>query len=358
MPAVRLNRAEFLQGLESVQAGLSAKELVDQCNSFVFKGGRVVTFNDEVGCRWKSGLPKEITGAVQAVPLLKLLRQLPEDEIGVEVKGGEFVVTGKRKQSGVAMDAEILLPLDGLQPPGDWEELHEDFAEAVSIAKDCTGTDEQKFVLTCVRLHPKWVEATDNYQAMRFRMRTGLSEPTMVRASAIKHVVDLGMTKVSLTENWVHFKNPAGLVLSVRRHAEEYATDLKGFFVAENGKPAVLPKGLAQACETAEIFSAENADNNVLKVELRAGKLRLRGRGVSGWYAEVRKCKYTGPDMAFLISPRILAKIAERYNDCLVSGNRIVVNSGSFSYMSCLGAVDEFEPAGVEDAEVPEEAEA
>lgn len=353
--STRLNRAEFLQGLESVQAGLSAKELVDQCNSFVFKGGRVVTFNDEVGCRWKSGLPKEFKGAVQAAPLLKLLRQLTEETVEVELTGGEFVITGKRKRTGIAMDAEILLPLDGLQPPGEWVPLHEDFAEAVAIAKDCTGTDEQKFVLTCVRLHPKWVEATDNYQAMRFRMKTGLPEPTMVRASAIKHVVDLGMTEVSTTENWVHFRNPAGLVLSVRRHAEDYATDLKGFFVAENASPAVLPKGLADAAATAEIFSSENADNNVLRVEMRSGRLKLTGRGVSGWHTEVRKCQYAGPDVRFLISPKILAKLAEKYNDCLITDRRIVVNSGGFSYMSCLGAVED-DPAAVEVADEPVEA--
>lgn len=335
---IRVNRADLLQRLETVQAGLSPKDIVEQSSSFVFLDGHVVTYNDETACRTASPLGKKFKGAVAAAPLLAILRKLPEDEVELEAADGELVVSGKRRKAGIRMDAEIHLPVDKVDYPEEWKPLHEDFTDAVSLVQECATKDESQFTLTCVHVHPKWVEACDNYQMTRFKLKTGVSGPTLVKRESIKHIIDLGMTELGETENWIHFRNPNGLTVSCRRYMEEYP-DLVPFLSGEGGHPATLPKGLVEAAENAEIFSSENVDDNKVTIELKPGKLHISGQGVSGWYSEVKKLAYDGERMEFTISPSLLKEITKRHNDCEINGSTLKVDGGKFIYVTCLGKV-------------------
>ena len=80
---MKVNREELLRNLESVQAGLSRREILEQSDCFVFGGKRVVTYNDEVSCRGPSGLDDSFRGAAKADKLLEVLREYPVE--GVEV---------------------------------------------------------------------------------------------------------------------------------------------------------------------------------------------------------------------------------------------------------------------------------
>jgi hypothetical protein len=77
----------------------------------------------------------------------------------------------------------------------------------------------------CINLTPRFVEAWDNFQIARYKIKTGLTEPVLVRQSSIKHVVSLGMTETAETQGWLHFKNPNGLVLSCRRYVDQFPSD-------------------------------------------------------------------------------------------------------------------------------------
>jgi len=342
----RVNRADLLQLLEAVQPGISPRGIIQQSNSFVFKDGYVMTYNDEVACRAKSILGKSVTGAVQEKPLLAILRKLVEDEIDVDVQDGEMLVTGKKRRAGIRMDAEIELPIDKVEKPDDdkWKKLHEDFTEAVTMVQECASADQSHFVITCVHIHPKWIEATDNYQLTRYKIKTGISEPTLVKRDSLKYVTSLDMTEFAETPNWIHFRNATGLVLSCRRYMEQYP-DISPIMEMGESHPATLPKGLAEAAEKAQIFSSENGDNDVVFVELVPGKLRIKGQGTSGWYQEVKRLTYNGDSMSFLISPTLLIELTKRHNECAISSDRLRVDGGKFVYVTVLGRdEDELKP--------------
>lgn len=332
----RVKREELLSTLESVQPGLSSKPIVEQSSCFVFSDKQVITFNDEVACSKKCNIG--ITGAVQAVPLLSLLRKLPEDDIEVGVDGNEFCVKGKKRSSGIGLESTILLPFDSMEKPGKWKPLPEEFQEAIGLASLCVGKDESKYWETCVHLHPKHIEAGDNDQFTRFKIKTDFDGPSLVRGASIRHVVSLDMTEFSDTATWIHFRNPTGLILSCRRDTSEEYKDLTKILELEAGKQTTLPKGLAEAAEKAEIFSSENPDDNQVSIELKPGKLRIKGEGVSGWYSEVKKIKYTGPPMVFRISPKLLSSITKRHNECFIGEGKLRVASGKFIYVACLNA--------------------
>lgn len=327
---MRINRELLLKQLQAVSPGLAKKEVVEQSSSFIFRGGVIQTFNDEIACTVDS--PLEIEGAVPAKSFLELLRKLPEDEIDIDVVEGELVVKGKKRRSGFRMEKEILLPVEGVEVPKKWKPLPDDFLEALSIVWPSAGADESQFILTCVHIQPGCIEACDNFQLIRYPIDTGMKESVLIRRESVRHISGLGMTEFAETDNWLHFRDPSGLVLSCRRYMEEYL-NMDGVFKGE-GVTMVLPKGLADAVEKAEIFSSEVVDGGVV-VELREGRLKLGGRGPSGWYAEVKKVSYDGDPIGFVIAPRLLKEIVSRTNECQVAEGRLYVDGGKFSCVFC-----------------------
>lgn len=331
----RVNRENFLNILESVRCGLSAKAMIEQANTFVFRNNRVFTFNDEASARAVCKFDEPFSGAVQAESLLNILRQLEEEEVELSVGKGELLVRGKRgRRAGIFMEANIVLPLDAVDKPKEWKVLPADFAEAVNLCQNCAGKDESEFIFTCVHIHPHWVEACDNMQACRWRLQTGFASPTLVRRKAIKDIAVLGVTQFSETDNWVHFRSPAGVVLSCRRYVEEYQ-DI-GPILAMEGSPVTLPKGLVEAVAKAEIFSAENSDINRVLVDLAPGKVRVKGIGVHGWYSEPKALVYNGPRLSFYTLPGILTELVKRFSDCTVCKDRLKASGGSYEYVTCL----------------------
>jgi len=344
MPQV--NREELLNALESIAPGLSKREIVEQSSCFVFRGNRIITFNDEVACSTPN--PLSIEGAVTAESFLNILRKMGEEFITVCMKDGHLTFKGKGgREGGVIMDAEVTLPVDSVDIPPDkgWKPIGPEFSEAISLVEKCAGSNEEEFSTTCVHLHPEHVEAYDNFQVARYKVQTKVKEPVLVRRSSIRHIFSLGMTKIAETDSWLHFTNPAGLVMSCRRFSlselDPTAMLDVGSILDVQGKPAILPKGLVEAAERCQIFSSENSDGDTVQVQLRKGKLRITGTGVSGWFREVKSLKYEGPSLKFLIDPKLLTEIVQKHNECQITGDRLKVDGKRFTYVTCLGSIED-----------------
>ncbi len=331
----KINRETLLNELESVRSGLSSQEILEQSNCFIFQNGFVKTYNDEIACKQKSIL--EFTGAVQAEPLLQILRKMTEDEIKITVDNSEFLIEGKRRKAAIRMDNEILLPVDRIEDVDEWKSLDEEFSEAVHLVTQVTGKDESQFMLTCVHLTDSFLEASDNYQVSRYNIKTDIQQPTLIRKESIKHVAELGVTEFSETESWIHFRNPTGLVLSCRRYTE-VAEDYPDFssMIEFDGTPTSLPTTLSEAIEKAEVFSTA-ADDNFVTIEMKStGKLKIRGEGSFGWFTEIKKVNYSGDDISFRITPKLLFDIARKHNECEISSDRLKVESDNFIYVTML----------------------
>ena len=333
---MRINRGDFLKELESVLPGLSVREIIEQSSCFIFKDSRVMTYNDEISCSQASSL--QIEGAVQAIPLINILRKLQEETIEVIAQLDKLIIKGKNKQAGIRMESEILLPVDSVEPVEKWTKLPTDFSEAVGMIKNCAGRDETQFVMTCIHITPKWIEACDNYQAARYRILTDIKQSVLIRSDSLKPIESLEMNKFSITKNWIHFKNVTGLIFSCRKLVEEYPKLGKLFKV--EGEDTTLPKGLKEAIERAEVFSVENAEDNQITVHIKKGKIKIEGQGISGDFWEVKKVKYSGKSLSFTISPELLRELIERHNVCQVSKKCIKMQVGKFTYIASLSKVE------------------
>ncbi len=338
---MKVVREEFLRALKSIEPGLAAKEILEQSKCYIFKDGRVSVYNDEVSCTVPSGLDKSFHGAVHAKPLTDVLEKLKDDEIEITLGDGEFLLSakGNRKQLGIRMEKDILLPIDSIEKPTEWKDLHPDFCEAVGTVHLCAGEDEARFDLVCVNIHPKWIETCDGFQLCRWKLKTPISKPVLVRSSSVKHLEHLGMTQFCEGDSWLHFKNPHNLVFSIRRYLEDFP-DLTEMLEVE-GIPATLPKGLTEASEIANVFSSEQGEVNHVRVVMKPGKIKVRGQGVTGWYQETRKVKYDGPPIEFLISPKILGDLVKKHSTVVITQERLKVEAGNYTFVSCLAVPDD-----------------
>lgn len=340
MTAIRINREELLRRLQAVQPGLSTSKHVDQSNCFIFQKGYVYTFNGEIAASYVSKLGKELTAAVRAKKVLDLLQKLAHEEVVVELKDNAFVISGSGFSSKFAVEQEIELDMSTFEQPGEWKPLPEQFADAVSVALECTSKDvkakENKFNQTCVHIHPEWVEAFDNTQAARFNLKTGLEQSVLVKHESIKHILAFGMCEYSQTSNWLHFRNDSKLVLSCLMYFEKFPS-LSKMFETKGGTKIRFPKGLVEIISCAEIFTKDEGASGKVRIEIKPGKLRLIGQGLSdefrGWKSMP---SYDGDPMAFLITPKMLAEITKKHNVVFLSEERLRVKGQSFVYLAAL----------------------
>lgn len=331
---MEINRKALLGTLESVQPGLSTEATVEQSDCFLFRDGRVFTYDDEVAC--SSECSVEFTGAVKAKPLLELLQKLPEEVLEVEAGAKELKIKGQRRRSGVRMEEEVLLAVDQINWPEDdgWKDLPKDFCEAVEVVRQCVSKDEGSFSLTCVHITPEFVESCDNYQATRFRLNTGFEQVALIRSRAILHLAAMSVVQFAEGESWIHFRNASGITLSCRRYSEEYP-DLEDILTID-GTVAVLPEGLGEAVELAKIFSRENSDTTNVELTLTQNRLTISGEGPSGWYREVKKVQYEGDDLTFHISPAMLKAVVARSLECTIAHDKLWIDAGKFTFLTAL----------------------
>lgn len=334
---MRVDRESLLSSLEAVVPGLSNKETVEQADCFVFMDGVVRTFNEEIGCQMPVKMPG-ITGAVAAKPLMDVLRQMQDDELVVTIdKNGSLCFKGKKgRVVKMRMQAEILLPLANIEIPEEWHEIPPEYCDALLMVHECaTEKDEDRFYSTCVHIGKGRIEATDNIsQLMRYRVKTRISRSSLLKKRSAMHVAEMGAREFAETERFLHYRNDSGLVMSCVRYIEDYP-DLSATCEV-SGDRVVLPKSMGEAAKIGEVFSREQKDNNFLVLSLSRDRIMMEGIGVSGEYVHPVECIYDGPSMSFMIPPKLLTHVIDKYQEATITPERLFVQGERFVYVSRL----------------------
>jgi hypothetical protein len=360
----RIPRQELLAALEAVEPGLSASDILEQSSCVVFRGGWVYSFNDEICTRVRGPLPPDLQGACHGKPVLDSVRRIKADAVDVWVADGRLWVAAGRQRAYARLETEILLPVGLVEKPAGWVKLHPDLLPALTMAHEFAGKDDSQYIFTCVHLTPEFLEACDSTQALRVKVPTGVREPILVRREAVKAVSSLGVTHMSETPGWVHFRAPARteeddrspeLCLSCRRHLEEY-DDLSANF-AFKGNKARLPKELVEAADFAGAHTEQNSSDRLVDVWVKPGAVRVSGTGNTSGAEQWAKCQYDGDELRFRIAPKMLARIVERYPECEITFNKLKASGGNWVYVTALGVPNQGEDEGGEEEIQAEESE-
>jgi len=324
------NRKEVEALFGRVAVGLSRKELLEQSNCFIFQGGRVSTFNDEIMAEADS--PFDIEGAVPAELLLKLLSKFPDEVLAVTSDSTELKIKGKRKKAGVAFSADIHLPISEVPTASEWHELGEEIPPMLRRAAMTCGNDETQYQTTCVHVTENMIEACDNYRLFRATMPTGFPSEILIPGPIVGAICRFTLTEVSVGEGWCFFKTKEGVDLSVRCSHESYKLKTDDVLNVQGGERLSLPVDLPSILERAEIMVETGYDATVL-VNIEEGRMSVKSRKDGGWYQESKKVKYKGPGIAFEVHPKFLAEILDFTRRVVVADGRMKLSKAPIEFV-------------------------
>lgn len=339
MSSKKVNRTEFLQVLSLVEPGLSTRNFIEQSSCYVFVDGWVVTFNDEVSVRAKTGLPEEFSGAFHAKEMKAALESMTDDEVELKLLERELRINARRKRVGIRREAEILLPIDQVPLPERWVLLPDDFRQAVETVVPAAGTNTEEFLACVVHVTSEYMEACDRMQAARHDCPVEIDRDFLVRATSLAPAAKMGIVKLGETDEWLHLRNKT-LIYSCRRHLMEYPDEQINTCFDSPGESCRLPQGGVEATKLGGVF----ADDKV-RVRLTQGHMVVRGEGAYGWSEVDLECAYTGRELSFRINPALLTTIVSQHNECEVSPGRLRVIGEKWKYFSILGRDAEAEVA-------------
>lgn len=332
---MNVSRVDLIQALESVSPGLSIKG-VEQSDCYVFSKGKIFTYNGEIACQIKS--PIKLTGALKFHSVSKLLPKIKDDELEIIQDQGKLIIKGNRKRLEVAFESEVKLPYAVVEQASDWIRLNDNFLEALNIVQQCAGDDEEKFLASCIHIHPKFMEATDNVQMIRYKINTNFSKPVLVKKSSLKHILSLDVQEFCETTNWIHFRNPEHLSYSCLKTNEEYL-NLSPIIKTEVEKKIAIPRMLSEIVERAQISSDEKGkEDSVVSVKLKEGKIIIEGVGNTGRYVEWKKIKYSGDEINFLVTPKVFIELVKKYETVRINDRMMKVKTDDFCYICALSS--------------------
>lgn len=333
-----MKKRELLQALETVKPGLASREIIEQATSFAFMNGCVVTYNDEISVsRPVEGL--EIEGAVEAEVLHKFLARAGADDVEVEAAGSEIRLTAGRARAGLALQAEIRLPVGEVGKVDEWHALPEGFIGAVRTCLPSCARGMSHPVLTCVHARRDGlVEATDNYRITRAEIGSEIPVDTfLMPAASARELLKFGAAEVAFGGGWMHFRTDAGTVLSCRVFEDKFP-DVSKFLEVKDGTELRLPKESKEMLERAAVFTeASERDDDV---EIRVGDRRMTAsvRADTSWFEEDAPIQYRGDPLSFAVNPLFLRDMVEQVRVCTVGGAVIKFEGEGWVHVIALRA--------------------
>lgn len=337
-----INKQKLQEALEIVKPGLSNKDSIEQATSFAFTKGNVVTYNDEISISHPvEGV--EFEGAVVADKLYALINKIKKDEIDIELKDNEIIITSGRSKAGLTIASEIKLPLSEVETKGKWKPLPKNFNKFLKLAMASCGKDLSRPILSCVHITKEGiVEASDGYRVTQCTLEEQMPiKDFLLPATSANNVSKLNPTKVSEGKGWIHFQTEGGTVISCRVFEAKYP-NINSILTMDETTRLILPKTIQEVLDRANVFARRDTvleevvnvviDNNRFKISAEAD-------GGEGWFEEEVNLKYGGEKISFYITPYLLKGILNETQECNLGTKKLKFHGEGWIYLTMLRGV-------------------
>ncbi len=331
--------------LTQLKIGTTPDEVIEQSDRFVFKDGKIFTFNDNILVIAKSPAP-EIEGAVIAQELLDVLNKYAKKTAIISEEEDMLVLSykgkGTRVKAGVDLNKEISLPLKDTKSLKKlkWKELPPNFGEALKAILPCTSPDSSMGMLRCVHVYENYMESTDNYNLARWFFPPGFffkKEINIFRKSA-DLMKNFKFSKYARSKNWMFFKMKNLTIVGVRNFSQEDTfPEIGEFFEKLNGEVVEFPAQLKQAVNNTDIFlNSDNDEENTVTLSIKKGWLAMEARGASGFIEEKIKVAKDLPEFKLDIINTQLQYILGKTSTIEFGEKTARIESDNVIYISAL----------------------
>lgn len=333
--------SDFKKALEVVKPGLATTVVeIDQVTSFAFTGDSVTTFNNEI-CITHPLSNLEIHGAIEAELLYKFLSKVKADKITLSIDDTSVEMKSGRMKATFSIEPEIKLPLkdEKLITKGKWKKLPETFAGDVSMVKSCVSKDMIKPKLNCVHFNKEgFIESSDGFRIFRYSYEDKLPMQTMlIPESSVNSLIQMNPTHVAKGDEWIHFKNAGGTVLSCRTLDDEFPETEEFLKKGKKGIKITFPKELIAALDVAEIFT----DNHMVKLAIDKDELTISSESQIASYKEKLTLDSDVAPFAFYITPYLLRDILRQIQYCTIYKDKLIFKSDNWTYMTMLTVTED-----------------
>lgn len=333
-----INTEEFRKGLDMVKPGVAAKEdVIEQATHFAFVDSKIVSYNDELCISHKiDGL--DITGAVQAEELYKLISKIKTKEIDITEGDNEIVFKSGKSRTGFAFTKEIKLPLqDEVTEIGKWKSLPVNFNEAIKFVSESCSNDILNPKTACVHINEKgFVEGTDTHKLSHWKFESPLAETILIPAKNVSVIVKVAPTKMAKGNGWIHFKNK-DTVISCRAYNEQFMDTAKVLAKPESKGLAInFPDELVDALDKAKIFISSETKDKTVAVSITNNKLTVSNQSEIGWYRETFPIQFKGTPFSFAIEPQTLISILKYMKTCMFYSDRLRFEGDNWIHVTLI----------------------
>jgi len=333
---MKINRQELVKALEVVRPGLASKEMIEQSTSFAFVNGRIVTYNDEISISHPVK-NLDITGAIKAEELYKLLSKLTGEELEIEITGTEVLIQSEKAKAGFSLQKEITLPLMNTEELSAWKELPDNLSTAMQFCLFSCSNDMSRPVLTCIHLQKDGIiESCDNVRGTQYSLGVTLPiNDMLIPGRIVEKLIRYNIKNVAKSKGWLHFKMEDKTIFSCRILEEKYP-DLTPILQMQ-GEKIVFPKRIKEILEKASVFSKkEFLLDEVVSIRLGSKKTYIRAEGESGWFEEEINARYSGEPVSFQAHPLFLREICEEIRTSYLEKDRLKFIGENWEHVMAL----------------------
>jgi hypothetical protein len=328
---MQVDKTKLIEALELVKPGLANTEVVEQAMSFVFRDGRVFTYNEEI-CMSHPVEGMELEGAVKAEELYKLLLKLSKNDIDITAGDNELVLKCGRVKAGIVYQPEVILPIDTIGEIGEWKDIPDTLMKAIEfVSPACNIQDMSRPLLTCVHVSENgYVEASDGFRIIRYNVKGMPIGTFLVQAVLVPSISSIRPVQIAEGEGFIHFRSEDDTIISCRIFAQDKYVNTEQF-LSVKGVPVTLPKSIKKMIDTASIFN-----DAMIKLSFKENKLRIKSRSMNGWSQEHATIEFDGDPFSFQINPKMLLGILNQTLDCEISDKLLKFEGEDWKYVSTL----------------------
>jgi hypothetical protein len=263
-----MNRLELLAALKAVTPGLATgSSMVQGADTVVLSPGLVQTYNDHVSVTHPAPVPEEITAAIKAAEMVKVLEKMAGLDITAKItdKNKLELSDGRTTLSMTLVEANTTdmirsLDLEGLE----WLPLPKGFAKALALTAPGASRNPAHGVWAGVCILIDRLLSTDNFRASwadleEHMVRPGTPfAPFVLPAPAALRIAAMdGLESWAATPSWAHFMDKNGAVFSSRLLGGEFPVDgVLNLFPEAVGETWELPEALKPALERAAVMAS------------------------------------------------------------------------------------------------------
>lgn len=328
-------RKRVLEILKMIKPGIASKDLVESMQYFFISGTEIVTYNDRISITHP--FDSNFSAFVKAESFFNVMSKssvesfmLAKDEGTVSVKA-----KGLNVKLPVVIDDEVISRIKNIGKDlvnVKWNVLPENFADCITLCSFAASKSESESTLSCVHIQGASCIASDNNRIASATLKKETQE-MFIKASEIKNLISVAPIVYTISSAWLHFKNEAGCIFSIRRIKGDYPNFLPHFEF--EGSRVDLPQDLTEGTDLASIFTSETEQPSI-SIKIVNNLCILSVLSESGGLDFETKIEYSGDPLKFTINPDFLLEMMKYSTSVVITEGKAKLETENFSLLTSL----------------------